>query len=67
MMKNIYQSAWRTLIWLGKQDTDTLAVLNLLHAVATPEFNHNQELRGTLLWDLQQKVKAVLHSECGTL
>lgn len=62
MMKKIYQSAWRTLIWLGKQDTDTLTVLNLLHVVATPEFNHNQELSGTLLRDLQQRVRIVLHS-----
>lgn len=67
MMKKIYQSAWRTLIWLGKQDTDTLTVLNLLHAVATPEFNHNQALTGTVLRDLQQRVRIVLHSESGTL
>jgi hypothetical protein len=66
MMKEIYQSAWRTLILLCKQDTDTLTVLNPLHAMATPEFNHNQELRGTLLRDLQQRVKIVLHSESGT-
>jgi hypothetical protein len=67
MMKKIYQSAWRTLIWLGQQDTDTLTVLNLLHAVATPEFNHNQKLSGTLLRDFRQRVKIVLHSESGTL
>jgi len=66
MMKEIYQSAWRTLIWLGKQDTDTLTVLKLLHPVATPEFYYNQESSGTLLRDLQQKVKTVLHSKSGT-
>ncbi|KAH8586610.1 heterokaryon incompatibility protein-domain-containing protein [Bisporella sp. PMI_857] len=65
IMKEIYQSAWRTLIWLGNQDADVLAVLNLLHAVATPEFNHDQELSGTLLRDLQQRVKTVLYSESG--
>lgn len=67
MMKKIYQSAWRTPIWLGKQDTDTLAVLNLLQAVATPEFNHDQKLSDDLLQDLQQRVRIVLHSDCGTL
>ncbi|KAE9366761.1 hypothetical protein N431DRAFT_562088 [Stipitochalara longipes BDJ] len=63
MMREIYQSAWRTLIWLGKEDTDTLTVLNLLNAVATPEFSHSQEFSGTLLRDLQQRVKIVLYSE----
>lgn len=67
MMRRIYQFAWRTLIWVGKPDTDSLNVLKPLRAMDTPEFNHTQEIGGTLLSDLQQRVKKMLLSGSGTL
>ena len=66
LMEKIYRSAWKTLIWLGKQDADTLIVLKLLHAIAIPEFNYNQKLSHNLLRDLQLRAQKVLHSEFGT-
>jgi hypothetical protein len=65
MMKRIYQTAWRTLIWLGKQDTDTMTVLKLLQAVATPE--PKEILSTALLRNVQQRVKELLHSETGMI
>jgi len=65
MMKDIYKSARRTLIWLGEQDADTLSVLNLLHAVDVPNVDRNQKLTVTLLQEFQQKVTKVLHAEVG--
>jgi len=65
MMKDIYISAQRTLIWLGEQDADTLSVLDMLHAVDVPYVNRNQELTGTLLQSLQQRLRMVLHAELG--
>jgi len=65
MMKDIYTSAQRTLIWLGEEDADTLSVLDMLHAVDIPSVDRNQELTGTLLQELQQRVRMVLHAALG--
>ena len=65
MMKDIYTSAQRTLIWLGEEDADTLSVLDMLHAVDIPSVDGNQELTGTLLQELQQRVRMVLHAALG--
>jgi hypothetical protein len=67
MMKDIYISAWRTLIWLGKQDSDALVVLDLLHAITTPQFDYCQKINHVLLQDLQQRVEKVVVSKSGTI
>ena len=50
MMKDIYSSSRRTLIWLGTQDSAIL-VANLLHAITTPHFDYRKNLNGVSLHD----------------
>lgn len=64
-MGDVYRKAQRTLIWIGKEDGDTRAVLELLHAMSTPEFECQEKLDYNLLRNLQDRVEKVLVSESG--
>ena len=64
-MRDIYRKAQRTLVWIGKEDGDTRAVLELLHAMSTPEFECQEKLDDNLLRNLQDRVEKVLVSESG--
>lgn len=65
-MKDIYSSASKTLIWLGKEDNDMLPVSELLHAIMMPQFNYQQKLTNNLLQNLQQRAKSTMVSRSGT-
>ncbi len=65
MMGDIYRNARRTLIWIGQGDEDVTAVVELLHAMATPEVEYGKKLDGALSRDLEGRVEKRLFSQSG--
>ncbi|CAG8960664.1 hypothetical protein HYFRA_00013432 [Hymenoscyphus fraxineus] len=60
MMKDIYAQAWRTLIWLGKPDSDMLVVANLFEVITTIDYSSLQRTRGSSDEELQEDILKVI-------
>ena len=62
IMQDIYKSACRTLIWLGKPDEHTPDFLELLRGFITPPFDFGAKITTPLFHELQKRLKYLLSS-----
>ncbi|CAG8971855.1 hypothetical protein HYALB_00001966 [Hymenoscyphus albidus] len=57
MMKDVYTQARRTIIWLGKPDSDMLVVANLLEVITTTAYGRLPMTKGPFRQELPEDIE----------
>lgn len=67
MMRDVYVKAWRTLIWISKQDGDMLVVSDILHAMTSPKYDYCKRVDGARFQSLKERIERVIAIKSGIL